>query len=341
MAASAASDLTIAVEDATELLSDLPTRLQREIANEQALWKDVSKLLPAHVAGLHLSPCTAKSTDWAACRTMLLLLCVAIHSFTVHICVAGHARKNNCMYNPRCVQRLDTDPALSLVAGEELPTAPALFAGIPSNDHKGAWDDVPPPVTELCAKFGIANLRHVHRLLRRSFRFGVNPEAPLVAAPCGVENLGNTCYLASLLQCLYGNPSFRSHVLSWEPPRQDGSGGQQRGSPTMLALRKMFAEMAHGTRSSVSCEAFALALRLSTSRQQDVHEFNQLLLRHLRESMRSVSGRSAVDLFEGRQVFGTVCQACGHSTTRSEPFLELVRAHLACVVKCPARELGR
>lgn len=39
--------------------------------------------------------------------------------------------------------------------------------------------------------------------------------------PCGLRNLGNTCYVNSVLQCLFANVAFRHAVYAARPPVAD------------------------------------------------------------------------------------------------------------------------
>ena len=42
-----------------------------------------------------------------------------------------------------------------------------------------------------------------------------------MSRPVGLNNLGNTCYVNSALQCLYMVPVFRAAVYAMRPPLAD------------------------------------------------------------------------------------------------------------------------
>lgn len=63
--------------------------------------------------------------------------------------------------------------------------------------------------------------------------------------PKGFNNLGNTCYLNSTLQCLAHTPAFCQTLLTL-PSRQNGTEGPSQGKQFTLMLKKLFAR-AHRT----------------------------------------------------------------------------------------------
>lgn len=84
--------------------------------------------------------------------------------------------------------------------------------------------------------------------------------------PCGLRNLGATCYLNSMLQCLFVNLPFRRAVYEWEPKEQNVNEEQVL---QMRALQKLFAQMQLGNQSMYDPTEFASTLSLNNVVQQD------------------------------------------------------------------------
>jgi len=72
--------------------------------------------------------------------------------------------------------------------------------------------------------------------------------------PAGLNNLGNTCYVNSALQCLFAVPAFRAALYAAEPPLA--------GRPILSHRRSLFAALQFGPRTSVDTTDLAKALNL-------------------------------------------------------------------------------
>uniref|UniRef100_A0AAY4ANQ3 Ubiquitin carboxyl-terminal hydrolase n=1 Tax=Denticeps clupeoides TaxID=299321 RepID=A0AAY4ANQ3_9TELE len=148
----------------------------------------------------------------------------------------------------------------------------------------------------------------------------------------GLINLGNTCYMNSVLQSLFMATDFRRRVLSLQ---------LNGGSALMKKLQLLFAFLAHTQRAAYAPRHFFEASRppwFTTGSQQDCSEYLRFLLDRLHEEEKTVKalqgkpspvraeevGPTLVEsMFGGRLSTGICCLQCHSVSEKEEPFTDL------------------
>ncbi|XP_073698360.1 ubiquitin carboxyl-terminal hydrolase 38 [Garra rufa] len=187
----------------------------------------------------------------------------------------------------------------------------------------------------------------------------------------GLVNLGNTCYMNSIIQILFMATDFRRHVMSL----------QLNGSNTLMKkLQLLFAFLAHTQRAAYSPRSFLEFSRppwFSAGSQQDCSEYLRFLLDRLHEEEKTLSalqvtspkpepattsaetlhnavsqpvadtpshpdpvvaegdGRTLVErMFGGRLSTAIRCLQCHSLSEKEEPFTDLSLAFCPSMSKC-------
>ncbi|KAJ2771366.1 hypothetical protein IWQ57_002245 [Coemansia nantahalensis] len=151
----------------------------------------------------------------------------------------------------------------------------------------------------------------------------------------GLNNLGNTCFLNSVLQCLTYTPPLAEYMLS-----REHSAGCRAGDNCMLCKFEMHVVRALSKRDGtpISPKSIVGRLRLvakhmRVGRQEDAHEFLRLLVdafqRSLLAGIDPKIDRRIQETTLTSQIFGgylqsqVSCGRCGHDSNTFDPLLDL------------------
>jgi len=125
--------------------------------------------------------------------------------------------------------------------------------------------------------------------------------------PCGLVNLGATCYLNSLLQAFYFNTSVRHAIFESQ-------------SEQLMELKRLYGNMSIAK--TASPKAFAEAAKLESNEQEDVSEFLSLWIDFLSrqsDKLKKVISKN----YEGESVYSTYLKCGCKREPRSQPYVSL------------------
>ena len=147
----------------------------------------------------------------------------------------------------------------------------------------------------------------------------------------GLKNQGSTCYLNSLLQCLFMTPEFRRGLFQW---KYDANVHGSSGDCIPFQLQKLFYRLQHPIREVESTSPLTQSFQWEYSElmvQQDIQELCRVLFEAIEMSIATscvyddvnVQQSFITALFQGETQSCIRCSECNALSTRNDCFLDV------------------
>ncbi|GAB7345899.1 hypothetical protein MBLNU457_4137t1 [Dothideomycetes sp. NU457] len=132
----------------------------------------------------------------------------------------------------------------------------------------------------------------------------------------GLRNLGQTCYLNSLLQQLFMNYDFRKFILEVNIP-------EDKQDPVLVQFKDLFSALHFSNVSSHAPNALAEILGIDVGVQEDAHLFFTMLISRLEDSMPDKETKEKLLSFFGGRNRSQTRGDCGHVSESTDDYLNL------------------
>ncbi|XP_072029469.1 ubiquitin carboxyl-terminal hydrolase 7-like isoform X3 [Amphiura filiformis] len=149
---------------------------------------------------------------------------------------------------------------------------------------------------------------------------GVSWDSKKLTGYVGLKNQGATCYMNSLLQCLFFTNKLRKAVYLMPTESDDST------KSVPLALQRVFYELQHNDK-AVGTKKLTKSFgweTLDSFMQHDVQELCRVLLDNIESKMKATCVEGTIpQLFEGKMISYIKCKHVNYESVRTEPFYDI------------------